>query len=202
MKESLAKTLLEGLYRDFELEDGASRREILIQDMEEVSQKGHGCASCVGHCCTYEFNSMQVDPLQALELYVFISQKFDASIWDDIESNIKEYRLDKFFQTGKDVYLRRYYTCPFYKKSNLGCPISRKSKPYGCLAFNALQANVSTPGFCESSQNILKKREDLFEKKEDAANKFLIGALDLYWSKLPMPLALKELRFQLNRKKA
>lgn len=189
-----AQELLKNLYRRHHLEDAPSRRELIFQLMEEVSSKGHGCQSCQGFCCTFENNSMQVDPLQALELLVFIETNFDNDIWLRINDTIERYRLDRLIPTQNNQFLRRYYTCPFYLHHNKGCSISRKAKPYGCLAFNALEANVSTPGFCASSQGTLKRREELYDEQERQANLDLIGSLDLYWSKLPMPLALREVK--------
>jgi len=195
-----ARNLLETLYEELGLADHSVRREILIKDMEEVNARGHGCQACPGHCCTYESNSMQVDPLEALELLVYLLEHADEKTFTHLEETIHDFRLDKVLSTGRGTYLRRYYTCPFYKKSNLGCSISRKYKPYGCLAFNALKENVSTSGFCRSSQNILKKREALFEEKERLANEYLINFLGLYWSKLPMPVAIRELQSKISQK--
>lgn len=193
-----AQQLLSSLYRRHHLEDAPSRRELIFQLMEEVFSKGHGCQNCPGFCCTFENNSMQIDPLQALELLVYVETNFESDIWLKINETIEKFRLDKLIPTQNNQFLRRYYTCPFYLHKNKGCSISRKAKPYGCLAFNALRENVSTPGFCGSSQDILKTREETYEKQEKLANQDLINTLNLYWVKLPMPLALREVKLRIQ----
>src|SRR5690606_30185258 len=94
-----AFNLLDTLYNTYEIPPQSERRKLLIDEMQQIEQKGHGCSSCSGLCCTYENNSMQVDPLQALELLVFVLNNFDEEIWLAIEQNIQDYRLDKYFHS-------------------------------------------------------------------------------------------------------
>ena len=141
---------------------------------------------------------MQTDPLQTLELLVYIENNFENDIWQKINETIEKFRLDKLIPTQNNQFLRRYYTCPFYLHRNLGCSISPKAKPYGCLAFNALSEKVSTPGHCTSFKGTLEAREDRYKEAEQVANQFLIRELKLYWTKLPMPLALRELKSRIQ----
>lgn len=153
---------------------------------------GHGCSSCVGHCCTYEHNSMQVTPLEALDAYKFLLEvgRVDESLIARLEDCVTNYRLDKEVLTKSSKSLRRYYTCPFYKQEALGCSLDRDSKPYGCLAFNPSQPGVSEPGFCSSNQHILEKQSLEFDDHEERHNETLREELKIYWNKMNLPNAL------------
>ena len=198
-----ANELLRETYQKWSCPDAHSRRHFINSKMFQINSKGFDCKSCSGMCCTYENNSMQVDPLQALELVGYLESKNLISKYiDKISQSIKDYRLDKEVNLGKGRNLRRYYTCPFYQHQSCGCPIGTAHKPYGCLAFNPLEKNVSVEGKCQSDINVLEKRENTFSIIENEVNDYLREELHLYWEKLPMPVAVMEIikKLSLNQK--
>lgn len=176
------------------LESSRKRRELLINTMSSKEEAGLDCSACSGYCCTYSHNSMQVDPIQALEALVGLESegRVNEKLVESLKSNISKFRLDKDFGLSSSRSLRRFYTCPFFKNESLGCSISRSYKPYGCLSFNANEADVSVEGKCSSDQELLKLRGNQF-KSEDGVNQLLIDKMNLWWEKLPFPVALIEL---------
>ena len=196
MAENLYSLLLE----KFELCDNISRRQVLIDSMNELEQSGINCQSCSGCCCTFISNSMQTDGVQTLELYIYLHKK---NMWNDslvlrLEEVIRNNRLDYEISTGQGSTFRRTYTCPFYNTGPRGCSIDPSSKPFGCLAFNALSKGVSAGENCKSNIEILKEREDLYEHNELKSNSYIKSKLKLDWEKLPMPVALLKLHESLE----
>lgn len=175
--------------------DSFSRRQIIIQRMQELEQQQFDCKNCSGTCCTYESNSMMITPLEAVELITYLrSQKMNTEeLKQKCSETVKQYRLDHQTGNGRRSYLRRTYTCPFFGHQELGCPLPREVKPYGCLAFNAHHAELKASEFCYSEKNILEKREKDHGEYEEKLNKTLQEKLNLYWEKSPIPLALLEL---------
>lgn len=172
------------------------RRNDLLVHMSQLDERKINCNSCPGHCCTYQYNSMQVDPLQALELYLYLESNnfFSEEFWEKMGDNIKEYRLDYEPYLGSKKVFRRYYTCPFFKSVvGKGCPISFEYKPYGCLAYNPHHENTILADQCSSEISILQQREDKFEIYETNAIEFLKEKLRIHWNKKPLPVALVEL---------
>ena len=167
-----------------------SRRENLIVLMKDLEQKDHSCRDCIGVCCTVEANSMQIDLAQALDIYLFLiaNDLFDI---DQLNQNIETFRLDKFLgNSGKS--LRRYYTCPFYLGEKKGCQISRKSKPYGCLGFNAIGVGVTQGQNCKSYTDNLKHREQKHASLDYNFNQFLVSEFGLIDDKRPIPIKVLE----------
>lgn len=150
-----------------------------------------GCLGCSGTCCTYEANSMMVTPVEAFELYSYLkeSNQFDAELKGRLLETVTKYRLDQGLGNGRRSYLRRTYTCPFFGHKELGCPIPREVKPYGCIAFNSHDVEKKAGEHCYSEKEILESRE-LLDADEAKLNEELKQKFSLYWDKVPMPVAL------------
>lgn len=194
-----AYEFLQATYQKWSCPDASERRVSINSKMFHLNSSGIDCKNCSGMCCTYENNSMQVDPLQALELLSYLESKdlLDKYL-DSIKQSVQNYRLDKEIYLGNGKQLRRYYTCPFYMKQSCGCPIGTGFKPYGCLAFNPLKENVSVEGHCTSDIEILEFREKKFGDLEEKVNQSIKEELKLYWDKKPMPIALLEILEKLS----
>lgn len=177
------------------------RRELLVTEMQSKKAHGLNCYSCRGVCCTFEANSMQVTPLEALEIYQNLKENalWNNELENKLEQTIRHYRLDKEIpSTGKsdELFLRRTYTCPFFIPQGKGCTLNLWVKPYGCLGFNPNEKDIQEGGNCTSSLSLLEKREDLFEKFENDLNKTIRKELALKWEKLSIPQALLSINEQ------
>ncbi|MEX0798557.1 MAG: hypothetical protein WD025_03890 [Bacteriovoracaceae bacterium] len=181
-----------------------TRREPVQNEMRNLNAQGRDCWSCSGMCCTYEHNSMQIDPLQALELLAYLEE--EGRLSDDLEraleENIARFRLDKDFSLGRGREFRRGFDCPFFLGKVKGCSIGRNAKPYGCLGFNPLQEKVSTAGKCASNLVVLTEREKAFGEREELANQKIVKELGLYWRKKSLPFALKDTLKALRKDKS
>lgn len=137
---------------------------------------------------------MMATPLEALELLSYLKNAnlFDEELKNKLSESVKKYRLDHPAGNGRRSYIRRTYTCPFFNHQELGCPLPREVKPYGCLAFNAHDLEKKASEFCFSEKDSLEKREKQFEN-EDIINQRLQEKFKLVWEKTPLPLALLEL---------
>lgn len=177
-----------------DLVPAAQRRQQVLDQMSDKFNSGFNCRDCSGYCCTFEYNSMQISPLEAFDVFIFLkkSSRLDEKLIQELKACVKHYRLDYEISTGKGTSLRRTYTCPFFKPGPKGCTIDPSSKPYGCLAFNPLKQGVSEPGFCSSDQKLLEDRESS-QQSEVTANEILREQLKLDWDKKPLPLALLNL---------
>jgi len=167
------------------------RRKNLIDRNEELESLGMGCNGCSGTCCTYEANSMMVTPVEAVELveHLKTSGQFNNDLKIRLQETVAKYRLDQGLGNGKRSYLRRTYTCPFFNHKELGCPIPREVKPFGCIAFNSHHVELKAGEHCYSEKEILEKRETL-AIDESVLNEELKKQHGLYWDKVPMPVAL------------
>jgi len=188
------------LLSELNLPNSESRRAPLNSAMDELSSKSINCFSCTGKCCTFISNSMQTDPIQTLELYIYLHEK---NMWSDelvleLKEVIRNNRLDYEIQTGLGSSFRRTYTCPFYSEGPKGCSIDPESKPFGCLAFNALSECAVGGENCASDIPLLQTREDKFEALEAKSNKYLSDLFSFYWEKIPMPVALLEIHEKLK----
>ncbi len=170
------------------------RREKLIANMKRLIKSGKHCYDCQGFCCTYSNNSMRITPLQALDLYEFLSlnDRINEELVSELKRNIKDYRLDKEISLGRGRELRRYYTCPFFKPGAKGCSVDIEYKPYGCLAFNPLEENVTEEGHCTSDQSILAQREVDSTGEEILSHK-IRESLKLDWDTKNISAALLDL---------
>lgn len=156
--------------------NASQRRQGLIQAMSEDAKSQLHCGSCVGTCCTFSANSMQVDEVQAQDLkdWLELEGRWNESLFLSLQDCVEEFRLDR---NVSNIKIRRNYTCPFFTGTKLGCSISQQAKPYGCLAFNPREANITNGGNCRSNLNLLKAvpGQEVGEKK-------------------PIPIALLDLR--------
>lgn len=182
------------------------RRQNLIQEMNELEKANITCRNCPGTCCTFVGNSMQPTVLEAIDLYLHLK---DENMWNDdlikkLEDCIRDFRLHIRPSTGRGVYMRKSYTCPFFGHQSLGCPISPEAKPYGCLGFNATEKEEESGKSCSSNLEALKEREEIFHYSFSFEDKtFTLGeeelslalqeALGLPWHKESIPVALLDL---------
>ena len=177
-------TILE-VRKEIEESSSTKRRAPVVENMNQLISKENDCFKCKGHCCTFEFNSMQVTPLETFDIYDYLLKKemITPELITRLEKNIQHFRLDKdFLSLGKKSF-RRYYTCPFYLEDKLGCSIGKNNKPYGCLAFNPKEKDVTVPGHCTSYTNSLEVREEENRDDEAKLNEYLKKKLSLYWDK-------------------
>ena len=167
------------------------RRKVIIDRMNELESSGKDCKGCSGTCCTYEANSMMVTPIEAVELVDYLKSKnlFDNELKSRLLVTVSKYRLDQAVGDGKRSFLRRTYTCPFFNHKELGCPLPREVKPFGCLAFNAHDLEKKAGEFCFSEEKVLLAREAA-SLDEAALNQKIKTENSLYWDKTPLPLAL------------
>ena len=89
--------------------------------------------------------------------------------------------------------MRKTYTCPFFSKQELGCPLPREVKPYGCLAFNA-HNNIkkASPESCYADASLQEKRASEY-LCEDQKNEELKTKFQILWDKSPLPTALLDI---------
>lgn len=134
------------------------RRSTLIAAMETMSAQGVDCARCVGTCCTFVANSMQISALEARDIVAFLKA---AGRWTEetkarLQASVAQQSLDRpTAGNGARDLVRRRYTCPFYAGGSRGCEIDRDHKPYGCLAFNPKVAGLTQGGACGSDSSLL-----------------------------------------------
>lgn len=190
---------LEKIKEKIAMSSKTQRREGILLEMETLVDSGKNCLSCEGHCCTFVYNSMQVTPLEALELYEFLLEKnmINSKLIRELELCVEKYRLDREFNLGKGRELRRLYTCPFFNAGPRGCSIEPESKPYGCLAFNPLERSVKSEGSCTSYSEVLSQREDL-NKEDPRINSSIANEMKLSWKKRSIPQALLDFIKVLN----
>lgn len=169
------------------------RREQLILEMSNLTQKEIHCFNCSGTCCTMSANSMQVTPLEAFEIILSldVTNENVTEIKTALKQNIHNYRLDHEISLGKKAHshLRKTYTCPFFIPGPKGCSIKKELKPYGCLGFNPRIEN-DNGSHCHSDFNLLEKRERNEIAGENSANDFLKKEFNLTWTKLEIPKAV------------
>lgn len=162
--------------------------------MEELESKGLDCSDCRGNCCSYEANSMMVTPIEARDLVLYLRKR--GELTDELKLKcqdvVRQYRLNHPTGDGRRSFIRRTYTCPFFGHKELGCPLPREVKPYGCLAFNAHHTEKKADEHCYSEKELLMQRESA-NPQEEKINQELRTQLCLIWEKTPLPLALLEL---------
>jgi Fe-S-cluster containining protein len=156
--------------------------------MQARACHGNHCAACSGVCCTYVANSMQITPVEARDLRIWLEKegRWTPELLDTLRETVRRFRLDQAVGDGRRS-LRKTYTCPFYRPGPKGCSISRHHKPYGCLAFNPRAAGLTEGGNCASDQHLLASLETDAEARENQRLKDLWN-----WpsDKLPIPVAL------------
>jgi hypothetical protein len=161
--------------------------------MNVLESQGMGCIGCPGTCCTFEANSMLITPLEANELFNYLKEEnlLTNELKSKLQECIAQYRLEPKYIASKRSYLRKTYTCPFFNHHELGCPLPREIKPYGCLAFDSHHIELKASEHCYSETHILEKRE-LLHPEEKEMNLRLISGFNLQWEKSPIPNALIE----------
>ena len=192
---SQLKNYLNNLYEKKGLLSSHDRRIALIKEMQLLEGKTIHCFTCPGTCCTSQANSMQITPIEALEILesLHIDQFTPtqmSNFKEKMNQTIAAYRLNFETYTGKKhtSVLRKSYTCPFFNNGSLGCGLSRSSKPYGCLGFNP---KTSDDNGKSCSSNI--EREESFHSNEDLVNAHVKLELNLHWTKQNIPLALLDI---------
>ncbi len=187
------------LSEQFQLRSPRERRSVVIEQMSTLEERGIHCRNCSGTCCTSVANSMQITPLEALEILlnvrdILANEETKNQLIDQLKKTIQLYRLDKEIYTGKknQESLRKRYTCPFFNYGTIGCSLSRGHKPYGCLGFNATVQNDNGQS-CRSDVNVLETREQSFIQAENLANASLKKRWHLHWEKKSIPEALLEI---------
>jgi Fe-S-cluster containining protein len=198
---SMITDLLDKIYSLQSFPTNVDRRAILTTVMDDLKPKEINCFSCDGKCCTFISNSMQVDLIQAIELYRYLedNNRISDQLISELEANTKRYRLDYEINAGGRRSVRRYYTCPFYKEGAKGCSIAPEYKPYGCLAFNPTTCMADGGEKCSSDITILEKREELFSSEESKINELIAKQLGIFWHKKPISPALLEIYHALNK---
>lgn len=171
----------------------ATRRKVILDQMDSLQEKGINCFNCVGHCCTAVANSMQTTALETQDIlhYLRESQRWTDELKEKLQANVQKFRLDAIPGNGKRNYLRKTYDCPFFEGKSLGCSIPKEVKPYGCLGFNPTQPLETEGKSCRSDQKILIQREESCSE-EFLLNNEIKQKFKLWWDKLPLPLALLE----------
>ena len=171
-----------------------NRRELLIEHMNGLESKGMGCIGCSGTCCTYEANSMLLTPLEAVDLMEYLSRNHlkTPELKNKLMETVSTYRLEPKYENARRSYLRKTYTCPFFGHVELGCPLPREIKPYGCLAFDSHHVELKASEHCFSETELLEKREEK-HTEEEQMNADLKKKYGFLWEKSPIPNALLEL---------
>lgn len=170
------------------------RRKILIDKMDQDEPLGFNCQGCKGTCCTFEANSMLITPLEALDLIEYLKDTglTTPELKKKLELNVEKYKLEPKYTSGRRSYLRKTYTCPFFGNHELGCPLPREIKPYGCLAFDSHHVSLKASEHCYSEKELLEKREKKFSD-EEKLNEEIRKKFQLLWEKSPISNALLEL---------
>lgn len=131
---------------------------------------------------------MEVTPLEALDLVtsLYLENRDLTKISQELRDAIKTFRLDRAQPgNGQRSFLRRTYTCPFFKQTALGCSITKEFKPYGCLNFNPHQSGKQGSESCWTDAH--PKRD------EDSLNLEIKIKMKLDWDKATIPVAVLDM---------
>lgn len=202
------KEYLISLYASHGLFSANERRVNLIGEMQRLEDKNVTCLNCPGACCTSQANSMQISPIEALEILQALQvDQFNVEELYNFKKlmnqTISDFRLDVEIYTGKkkSSVLRKNYTCPFFNNGSLGCGLSRSAKPYGCLGFNPKRNNDFGKS-CSSNTELLENREQSFQMQENLVNTQIRLDLNLTWIKQNIPQALLDIVNKLSKQGA
>lgn len=162
--------------------------------MNELESRGMGCLGCKGTCCTFEANSMLITPLEALEMMQHLKENElkTPALKMKLQETITKFRLESKYSNERRSYLRKSYTCPFFNHQELGCPLPREIKPYGCLAFDSHHESLKAGEHCYSEVELLEKREALHPEEKELNLKVKMD-YEIHWEKAPIPNALIDL---------
>lgn len=155
--------------------------------MLDLVDTGIHCGNCSGPCCTFRHNTMQITPLEAVDIVRHLRQteRWTDDMRERLTATVKRYDLNTLHGDGRRA-LRKSYTCTFHTPGPMGCSLHADHKPPGCLAFNPQRPGLTEGGDCASDLNALQEREDEHAEYEDAAN----AAIGLPWKKAPIPVAV------------
>jgi Fe-S-cluster containining protein len=186
-------------YQSLQIDSARSRRALLLDEMKNLGEKKIDCYNCTGTCCTKLANSMQITPLEAIEILLSLDQNEIDSTKEKLQSTIQQFRLDHEVFTGKKgvATLRKTYTCPFFTPGPKGCSIKKEYKPYGCLGFNP-RLESDNGSQCTSNTPLLEEREGPFIKNENEINEKIRTELKLDWIKKDIPRALLDILGRLS----
>ncbi len=136
---------------------------------------------------------MMTTPIETLDVLNHLreNKRWNLELKKKLQAVVQKFRLDSIPGNGKKNFLRKTYDCPFFERKSLGCTIPRDVKPYGCLGFNPTVPNESEGKSCSSDQALLLDRE-MANSDESSLNSELSIKYQLWWEKLPLPLALLE----------
>ena len=177
------------------LEDSKQFRKKLVDEMDQLESKKIDCKKCSGVCCTVNRNSMQVTPIEALDLYFEIQTQISdqESFWMHNHETIHLYGLNReIYVKGK--LLRKNYTCPLFKFESWGCPIDKYLKPLGCLGYNALVTDISAGENCASNIKLLDEVHENIKTEWSELNNKLKNLLQFNFDKTSIPVALENLK--------
>jgi len=168
-----------------------ARRNILLNFMSQLDGVKVNCSSCEGTCCTSRANSMQITPLEAMDILGHLNEsgRLNDSLKEVLKSCIADYRLDVEIPTSRGRAFRKTYTCPFYSPGPKGCTLPKDVNPYGCLGFNP---GISG-GNCSLKEDVARAREEKFSAFEKQENLRLKKEFNLDWDKMSIPQALLSL---------
>jgi hypothetical protein len=181
------------------LSDSKKFREKLVFHMKDLDSKTINCKNCQGVCCTKERNSMQVTPIEAMDLYFYLKDQhlINDELIQLIDESIVNYGLDReIYIKGK--LFRKNYTCPLFKFHSWGCPIDPFLKPLGCLGYNPNILNVTKGENCSSDQKLLESILESDKQEWEKCNQKIKNQLSLSFDKAPIPVALKEIFLRMH----
>lgn len=137
---------------------------------------------------------MMVTPIEAYDILVYLKHNnlMTSELKEKFQSTVTKYRLDGVIGNGRRSFIRRTYTCPFFNHHELGCPLPREVKPYGCLAFNSHHQELKAGEHCFPEKEVLAERENS-NTSENNLNEKLKTEFKIYWEKLPLPVALLDI---------
>lgn len=163
--------------------------------MSQLDGQKVNCSSCLGTCCTFQANSMQITPLEGVEILTYLkeSNRLDDSLKEKLKRCVADYRLNVEISTSRGRAFRKTYTCPFFTPGPKGCSLPKDVNPYGCLGFNPKVMGVKNGGNCSLQEDVAQLREEKFKTYEMKINQRLREAYDLSWYKTSIPQALLSL---------
>lgn len=177
------------------IQDSRKLRNKLVQRMQELDAKAINCMHCSGVCCTKARNSMMVTPLEAVDLYFYLIEniKDQEMLWKNVENSITDFGLDREIYV-KNKLMRKNYTCPLFKFESFGCPVEPHLKPFGCLGYNALAANVKDGENCASDTALLEAVDQEIKPELDRLNKAIREHCKIDFDKTNIPMALLKIK--------
>jgi len=131
---------------------------------------------------------MQVTPLEAWDIMVFLRRqgRWHQELLTELQACVSRYQLDRELPgDGRRGFMRRTYTCPFFKPQALGCTISPERKPVGCLAFNPRRSGIMDGQDCGHDM-----ADQHFDARWETRNARCRSRWNISWEKKPIPLAL------------